>query len=163
MLLWPFLSQFFKNLGLLHNKEFTDGIARERAALLLQYLATGTDEANEAELSLNKVLCGLPLDEPIDPVLEPNKSESDAAYELLRVIIQQWQALKNISVARLRNDYLLRTGFLSQTAEKAYKLHVERKNYDVLIDKIPWPLNTVKLPWMEAIINLEWKSKPKEF
>jgi hypothetical protein len=66
VILWPFLQSFFGRLGLLDEKRFRDETAAQRAAGLLQYVATADEAPPEYLLPLNKVLCGIALDEVFD-------------------------------------------------------------------------------------------------
>jgi hypothetical protein len=155
VILWPFLQPFFANVGLLEEKAFKDEAARQRAVGLLQYLATG--EAPEAEylLPLNKVLCGLPLEEVFDFGPPPTEAEIEACDDLLRAVIEQAPILNNMSTAGFRASFLLRKGQLG-AADGNWRLRVERETHDVVLDRFPWSFPYVKLPWMEAVLQVEW-------
>jgi hypothetical protein len=74
---------------------------------------------------------------------------------LLKNVISHWGALKNTSPDGLREVFLQRNGKLMIKDETA-TLQVERKSYDVLLEKLPWNISKVKLPWFKKIIFLEW-------
>ncbi len=74
---------------------------------------------------------------------------------MVNAAIKHWTVLKNTSAKAFRDNFLQRQGILKQE-EKGWKLLVERKSYDVLLDNIPWSYNIVKLAWMKNLIETEW-------
>lgn len=157
VLLWPFLHRFFQNAGLADEKMFLNEESREQACLLLQYLVTGsTEEVFEADLLLNKMLCGIPLLQPVNTQWQASEDEKELAQNLLLAVLQNGGAIwANLSVAGLRQAYLARAAILS-SRDGAWLLQVERKPYDVITDRLPWTVQVVKLPWMERLIFVEW-------
>lgn len=155
VLLHPFLSPYFTRLGLLESKEFTGEAAQYRAVHLLQYLVDGLEEHPEQELALNKLLCGLPVDEPVPLRLTLTDQEKEVSDELLHVVRVQWEKLKNTSIEGLRVSFLQRPGALTEM-EEGWKLRVEQRTYDVLLQTLPWGLGMIKLSWMKKIIYTEW-------
>lgn len=151
----PFLPRFFENLGLVSKGEFVTDTATRRGALLLQYLITGEEEVPEYELLLNKVLCGLPIDEPLARSLEVSEREQQEMDDLLESVITHWKALKKTSVQALRETFLKREGLLSEEAN-GWKLLVERQTLDVLLDHLPWGISIIKMPWNEKMVQVEW-------
>ena len=156
VLLWPYLKQFFKKLGLVVDKAFVDEAAAERAVLMLQHLTDGTTITSEHLLALNKLLCGINLLQPIAIDFEITDTEKAACEELLAAVIGHWPMLKNISLKGFRSAYLQRTGILT-LQDGSWLLRVDRQTYDVIVDNIPWPINMVKLPWMNEAIVVEWQ------
>jgi hypothetical protein len=63
--------------------------------------------------------------------------------------------LKNTSVNGLRETFLKRDGILSRQ-ENNWRLQVEQKTLDVLLDSIPWGFSTISLPWNGYLIFVEW-------
>lgn len=155
VILWPFLKTFLERLDLLDKNDFRDETARQRAAILLQCLASGEVEVPEYLLPLNKVLCGLPLDAPCeidDPLLA---EEIDGCEQLLMAVIDQVPILNKMSVAGFRTSFLLRDGMLD-IRDGAWLLRVERETHDLVLDRFPWGFQWVKLPWMDAPLQVEW-------
>ncbi len=154
-LVWPFLPRFFSYSGLMADGVFLSEPARHRAATLLFHLATGERVADETRLMLPKLLAGIDLDAVHDPG-EPLDDDAVAAAEgLLSALIEHAPMLGRISVGGLRSAYLQRPGSLA-TRDGHWLLRVERKTYDVLLDRLPWSFQWVKLPWMAAPLQVEW-------
>lgn len=155
ILIAPFLPIFFDALGLLKEKTFTTPQAAEQAALILQYIATGDIEMPEHELILNKILCGIDIDDPLPQQLDIGNLEIDEVNNLLDSVIEHWSALKGTSVRGLRDTFINREGTLAPQ-QNGWKLYVNRITPDVLIDRLPWSISIIKLPWTNDIINTEW-------
>lgn len=155
VLLHPFLHTYFSRLGLLGTEGFTGEEAQFKAVHLLQYLVDGMEEHPEQGLALNKLLCGLRVDEPVPFQVSFTEQEKEVSTELLNVLRVQWEKLKNTSIEGLRASFLQRQGALTE-AEEGWKLQVEQRAYDVLLQTLPWGLGMIKLSWMKKIIYTEW-------
>ena len=155
VLFHPFLETYFNRTGLMENREFTDESSRNRAVLLLQYLATGNTEHAEHELVLNKMLCNVPLEEAIPVSFTATEQELQLTKELLEVFIERWDKLKNTSVDGLRNSFILRDGRLNFT-EDHWSLRVEQRGYDILLQSLPWAYGYIKTNWMPYNLIVEW-------
>jgi len=155
VLIAPFLPIFFDALGLLKEKTFITPQASERAALILQFMATGKSEMPEHHLILNKILCGIDIDEPLPLRLDLSDHEIEEINNLLDSVIEHWTALKRTSVRGLRDTFINREGILTPQ-QNGWKLFVERITPDVLIDRLPWSISIIKLPWTNEIIHTEW-------
>ena len=157
ILLHPFLGNLFSACELMENKKFTNSGAANKAVQLLQYLVNGQTEMPEYFLTLNKILCGLPHGEHIDRFIKLSAKEYEEALELLQAVIQHWDVLKGSSPQALQETFLQRTGKLSlNAADKYWKLQVEKKGVDILLEKIPWGYSYIQLPWMEFPLVTEW-------
>jgi hypothetical protein len=155
ILLWPFLKNYFAALGLLAGEKFKSTEEQHKAALLLQYALDGKKKFAEHQLPLNKILCGLPVDEPLRTDLKISKKEIEETEELIESAIETWKAIGKVSVEGFRQSFLQREGRLQQT-ENGWNLKVERKTIDVLLDKIPWMISMVRLKWMKQMIYVDW-------
>ena len=156
VILWPFLVSFFDHLGLLEERQFKDLAARQRAVGLLQMLATGEPTFAEYQLTLNKLLCGLDVQQVFDFGPPARKTELRACKSLLKAVIAQAPILNNMSVDGFRGSFLVRPGLLS-TRDGHWLLRVEHQTYDIVLERFPWSWQWVKLPWMEAPLRVEWK------
>lgn len=155
ILLAPFIKPFFTNLHLLNDIEWKNKNAQYKAVHLLKFLSTGEQKIPEYNLALEKILCGLNIEEPIPIDILLEADETNEATTLLASVIQHWKALKNTSVNGLRESFLKRDGMLTQK-ENGWLLQVERKTLDVLIDSIPWGYSTIAFPWNTNLIFVEW-------
>jgi len=156
VLLWPFLTLLFERLGYLKNQEFQSEATRQRAALLLQFMAAGTTEVPEYELPLNKLLCGAPQPQPLPYELHLTTAEKELAESLLKAVIARWEILKTTSITGLRETFLLRPGKLEWLPERI-TLTVETKTLDILMDSRPWSISIIKLPWMPDPLYVNWR------
>ncbi len=161
--LWPFLPRFFERLGLWQQRQWAAPGAAQRAALLLQFAASGDADPPEFQLLLNKLLCGLPLDAPLQggslasglhqgPLTDAEQAECEA---LLVATIAQAPILRAMSVAGLRASFVLRSGQLS-SRDGHPLLQVERSSFDLVLDRIPWGVSIVRLPWMASLLQVAW-------
>lgn len=157
VLLWPFLTTLFDRLGYLEGQQFRDDASRQRAALLLQFLASGASEVPEYQLPLNKLLCGMLQSQPLPRELALTTAETELGESLLKAVIARWDALKNTSIAGLRETFLLRPGKLEWLPDDRIVLTVETKTLDILLDRRPWSISIIKLPWMAAPLYVTWR------
>lgn len=156
ILLHPFLSQFFHELGLLNTqKQFKNEITQLKAVALLNYLANDDGGMPEQEMVFQKTICGLPLATPM-PSITLSPTEKKEAKNMLTAVIKLWNALGKSSPDGLREGFLSRAGKL-QKQENGWLLQIEPKTIDILIDKLPWNLAMVKLPWLKEMIWVEWR------
>lgn len=152
----PYLPRLFSMLGLLEQGRFIDGEHARRACHLLQFMVDERCAAPEHELTLNKLLCGLELHEPLDAGIEIDERERSAIDGMLASMIAHWKALGGTSVAGLREAFLQRGGGLSRQ-DDAWRLKVEPKTIDVLMDRLPWGFSVIRHPWMAAPVMVEWR------
>jgi hypothetical protein len=155
ILIWPYLNAFFSALNLLEDKQFITETAAIRAVYILQYLASGKTKAPEYLLILNKILCGLEPDVLLPPSINLKASEKSESESLLKAVISNWGAIKNTSPKGLRNSFFMRNGILTRDGDN-WQLNIERKSYDMLLDKLPWSYNLIKFPWSKTLLITEW-------
>lgn len=148
-----FLPMFFKKLSLL--SEANELTNKNKAVLLVQYLASGKEFIAEFELGLSKILCGLEMETPVNTSIILTSEEKEEASELLLSAIEYWSILKNTSVDGLRHSFLVRDGKLSFNKNE-WLLQVEQKPYDMLLQNLPWNISMIKLPWMKNLLKTEW-------
>ncbi|MGY3794259.1 contractile injection system tape measure protein [Aquimarina sp. 433] len=157
ILLHPYLKILFGALGLLDKVGTIVPEKVELAIHLLHYLATKEEEPMETDLTLEKFLCGYPLDKPIRKHIKLSKSFKEESEKLLNSVIQNWQVLKNTSADGLRENFIKRDGKLLLEQESGkHRIIIERKTQDLLLEKLPWNLNMIKLPWFDQLIFVEW-------
>jgi len=156
ILCWPFLPFYFTQLGLLHGNQFVSAEASYRAVHLLEYLCLGLEHQPEYKLVLNKLLAGVEQAKPISLKVDLGEVEKDLSQTLLQQVIARWDALKNTSVEGLRESFLKRPGKLSWIDGQA-TLQVEKRPFDMLLDRIPWSISHIKLSWMKEPLKVNWR------
>ncbi|GAB4411268.1 MAG: hypothetical protein OHK0039_16300 [Bacteroidia bacterium] len=158
VLLWPFLSHYFKTLRLLTpQRTFADADARQRAIHLTQYLVNKRCDLPEEDLVLNKLLCGWPLQDPIVPSIALQEEEATLGEQLLAAACKQWPPMQNASNDGFRGSFLLRNGLVSLQQNGNWRLRIEKKPYDLLLDKLGWGISMIRLSWMPYLLHVEWR------
>ena len=156
VLVHPFLRYFFEGLNLLDAElKFKSEIEAFKAVHLLQYIATGKESTQEAELPLNKILCGFDVTEPVPLNVPLSEEEKEECLFLIKTVLERWEALKTTNQVALRETFLQREGILKQ-AGQSWNLTIERNTFDVMMEKLPWSVGLIKLPWCEQILVVEW-------
>lgn len=156
VIFWPFFKTYFNMLDLLDSSgNFRSMQERDRACHLLQFLAVKKSEGDEFYYPLNKILTGFPLEEPLSPGIQMTDKEKDVSTALLNNIVKQWSAVHGSSIDALRGSFIIRDGVLRATAN-GWLLVVEKKAYDILLDKMPWGIGMIKLSWAPYVLNVEW-------
>lgn len=151
----PFLPRLFSQLHLTGEDGFVDQKSAERAALSLQYLLYDSANIDERGLVLNKLLCGLEINTPINCSFEISQHEKDTLQDMLKEMLRHWGHLGNASPRALIDSFMLREGKLSEDVE--WCLEIEGKAYDVLLDSLPWGFSTLKYAWMGKPLQVRWR------
>ncbi len=155
VLTWPFLTRVWETLALTSEKRFINQDAAQRAALLLQVMVDGKSAAPEYQLTLNKLLCGVPLQVPLPQEISVTEQEQDLVEQMLGAMVAHWSALGKTSIQGLRETFLQRPGRLSQR-EDGWHLQVQHGPFDMLLERLPWGISTVHYPWMEQPLWVKW-------
>jgi hypothetical protein len=157
VLVHPFIAKLFGACGLLDGQgAFPGDTAQERGVLLLHFAATGECEVAEPELTLAKLLCGAGLALSIPRAFEPSETERTEVDAMLDAAIAHWGAIGNTSSAALRETFLKRPGLLRRDGEQ-WKLLVEQRGVDVLLDRLPWTIGIVQTPFMTRPLRVDWR------
>jgi hypothetical protein len=154
ILVHPFLEQLFRERGLLEARSFRGLEARDRAVHLIGFITFGRVELPEYDLVLAKVLCGVELEEPLEPV-QLEDDDIAACSALLRAVLAHWTALRSSSPQWLREQFFLREGKLER-ADSGWLLTIERHAQDVLLARLPWGFGVIAPPWLKAQIFVHW-------
>jgi hypothetical protein len=155
ILLHPFLKPFFTLIGIAGKQGNLLNENLDLAVQTMHFIATGNENVFESSLVFEKFLCGVPLKRPVQQESLLTESIKTEANDLLTEVIRYWPALKNTSPDGLRQMFIQRDGRLIQEDAK-YRLIVERKAQDVLLDKLSWNISVIKLPWISKILFTEW-------
>ncbi|MBI1395202.1 MAG: hypothetical protein GC151_04410 [Betaproteobacteria bacterium] len=152
----PYLPRLFEMVGLVTDGRFAGPAAAGRAVHLLQYLVDGSLQPPEHRLALNKILCGLAVDDPVARDVTLSDAEKAAVDGLVVGMIRNWTAIGNTSVAGMRESFFQREGRL-HTKDGQWRLLVEPRAFDMLLDRIPWGFGTIRHPWMRTVVHVEWR------
>ena len=155
IVLHPFIKPFFIATGICDKQGKFLTFNFDVAVQSLHYLATGNENVFEGNLVFEKFLCGVPLKFPVQQKSLLTDSIKEEATVLLNEVVKNWPALKNTSADGLRQMFIQRDGKLIQK-EDNFKLIVERKAQDVLLEKLNWNISMIKLPWISKILFTEW-------
>ncbi len=155
ILLHPFFKNFFIETGIANKQGILIKEKLDLAVQTLHFLSIGNENVFEGNLILEKFLCNIPLNWPVlKQSLLTDKIRAEASV-MMKEVIKNWPALKNSSPDGLRQMFIQRDGKLIQK-ENNYKLVVERKAQDVLLEKLQWNISIVKLPWKNELLLVEW-------
>lgn len=152
---WVFFNRFFENLEWLSDGAFRDPLFQQRAVWMLQYLVDQNASSPEYLLPLNKLLCGLPLEGPLEAQDPLTETEQAAGDELIEAILANASALGHLSIEGFRQSFLRREGVLTYS-DNRWLLQVRKETFDILLGRLPWSYQVVKLPWMTTAIFVEW-------
>ena len=155
VLIHSYFPMLFERLGLMAAQSFANEDARQSAVHYLQYVITGLSYTEENKLSLNKVLCGVPIaQQTTDGILIP-ENHVELINGMLTAIIGYWPAIGASSVDGFRGNWLVRDGLLAEFDDR-WELVVEKRAYDVLINKAPFSFSIIKHPWMNKPLHVSW-------
>lgn len=155
LLMHPFFSPLFANLGLTTNHTFKDAKQQEKAIGLLFFMVHGHLDFNESQVTLLKLLCGKPIGEPFQYEPKISKKEKEEVQGVLQSAIGHWSALKNTGIETFRNTFLQREGQLL-LKDNDIEITVAQETVDILLDQLPWSLSRVHLPWVDQQIRVNW-------
>jgi hypothetical protein len=157
VILWPFLSRLFSNLKYTENGQFIDKEKQIRAIYLSQYLVSFTESNPEYTLMLNKLICGMNLEETIEEEVMLTEIEKTETRNLLTSVLAQWKEMNNTSIENFQRTFLQREGVMFKKDEN-WNVIVGKSTFDVLLLKLPWGLSMIKFPWNKFLIFVEWKA-----
>jgi hypothetical protein len=155
VILSVFLPHLFNMFNLIENKKFKDMEAACRAAYMIHFIATGRTEPMEHELVLSKIICNIPLGQPINAVISLTEEELEGCKQLMKAAIGRWEKVKSSSIEGFRNSFIAREGKLLKTS-KGWSLAVEQKPFDLLLKTLPWGMTMVRFSWMDEGIYVDW-------
>ncbi|MEZ4362935.1 MAG: contractile injection system tape measure protein [Kofleriaceae bacterium] len=156
VLLWPFLGRCFIRAGLLGaDGAFLDEAAQLQAVALTSALAAADPDPSEPRLPLAKLLCGRPLESDFQLTRPLAPAQLAECELLLAAALDHARSLGDLSPDALRAAFLRRRGALS-TRDGAWLLQVERRDHDVVLDRVPWTWSWIRLPWMPHPLRVEW-------
>ena len=121
----------------------------------MQFLVTGQSHTEEHHLLFNKLICGLAPSQPIEAGIDITPKETDTIHSLIEAVTNYWSAIGKSSVDGFRGNWLIRNGTLTEASDR-WELIVEKRAYDILLERAPMSFSIVKLPWMKKPIYVTW-------
>lgn len=155
VILNSYVVMLFERLKLVHENKFTSIENQINAVQYLQYVVTGLTKTEEHYLPLNKVLCGLSLMHTIPDEIEISPENKQLINGLIQAAISFWSDIGDCSVDGFRGNWLVRDGILTELEER-WELTVDKRAYDVLINRSPFAFSIMKYPWMEKPLHVNW-------
>jgi len=128
---------------------------RIKGALLIHYLASGKEDISLDEMEFPMLICNFPANLSLDPSQKLSQEDKKESNHVLQIAIEHWKALKTTSPNGLRSGFLMRNGILEKE-KNDWKILVEKKSIDVLLDQLPWSLDMIKLPWHNHVWTVKW-------
>ena len=157
VLLHPFLTAYFTQLQLIDKeKQFKTIEDQKRAVHLLKHLSGDEAAHYSHRLALEKMMCGLPPDFPMEHEFQITEEERQESEAMIASLCQYWRPLNGTSMAGLQHSFLLRHGTIEQS-DDAWIVRVEGNAMDILLEDLPWEISTIVFPWMEPMILVEWQ------
>ena len=155
VLFHPFIRLLFQNLGWSDAQGLLKDENKVSAVQALHYANTAEDTYFEPDLLLEKFLCRIPFHQTIPSAGLLNPQIKREITLMVKEVIKNWPELKNTSPVGLREAFIQRSGKLTKN-ENGYKLIVERKVQDVLLEKLNWNISIIKMPWQKELLFVEW-------
>jgi hypothetical protein len=155
VLLNNYILLLLERLDLVEENKFKNEECQLQGVHYLQYLVTGLSKTEESFLPLNKLLCGLPLVTPVADGIEITDNQKNLIAGLINAAISYWPSIGSISVDGFRGNWLVRDGFLVEMEER-WELTVDKRVYDILINKSSFSFSIIKYPWMLKPLHVIW-------
>lgn len=155
VLLNNYIMMLFERLNLVSNHQFTSKENQIKAVQYLQYIVTGSHHTEEIFLSLNKVLCGLSLSDSIPDEIQIPEENKKLINGLIEAIISHWPSIGHCSIDGFRGNWLVRDGLLVELEER-WDLTIQKRAYDILLNKAPFTFSIIKFPWMNKPLHVMW-------
>jgi hypothetical protein len=150
-----YLPVLFERLELIKNKAFVDVVSQSHAVHYLQYVVTGLSCTEEFLLPLNKIICGLPLSFPVEDGIEISDTHKNIIEGLIKAMISHWSQIGESSINGFRGNWLVRDGLLTEQDDR-WELTVEKRAYDLLLQRSPFSFSIIKYPWMDKPLHVNW-------
>nr|WKF60514.1 hypothetical protein HUO10_005035 [Paraburkholderia busanensis] len=159
VLLWPLFPDLFTKLGLWTSDRFVHEHGTVLASAWLDLLSWGNEVPDGSRLSLNNLLCGLPVETELfwQPVDDDKRNILFRWLEALPANLPGWERL---DVEDIRSLFFRRPGLLFHSEiGGTCTLEVETHASDVLLRSWLWPISNVLLPWMKRPLNVIWEQR----
>ncbi|MEL7145448.1 MAG: contractile injection system tape measure protein [Bacteroidota bacterium] len=159
VLLHPFLPGLFRACGLLDDQNnWHSEEQQEEAVRLLHYLATGASSSATQDYTIEKLLTGLDIEEPLVSLpVDPTFAYADKPLaDMLETIREYWSPMRNNTWLTLRSEFLMRQAHIEELSEQSVLVKVLPHTMDLLLPQARWGLSMVRYSWMKHIVRVEW-------
>lgn len=150
-----YFSMLFERLGLIEENQFINIENQQNAVQYLQYVVSGLTNTEPSYLALNKILCGIPVTDAVPEQIEISPDKKALIEGLLNAVIKYWPAIGECSIDGFRGNWLVRDGHLTELEER-WELIVDKRAYDILINKSPFAFSIIKYHWMTKPLHVIW-------
>ncbi len=144
-----------ERLGEVTDKAFKTEDDQLNAVQYIQYIAVGAKKPDDSLLALNKVLCGLSPDTPVNDWINMTENQKKTIEEMIEAVIRDWPAIGDMTISAFRLNWLVREGVLKESKDY-WELNVEKRVYDLLLNKSPLSFSIINLPWMQKPLQVNW-------
>lgn len=157
VILASYFPMLLERLGLATQGAFVSAEAQKNAVHYLQFVSTGMSHTEEVHLPLTKVLAGMYPSQAVEDGIDITESEIALIEGMIHTITtQHWQSIGETSIQGVRGNWLVRDGILSEESER-WELVVEKRPYDLLLNRSPFSFSIVKNPWMDKPLHVQWE------
>jgi hypothetical protein len=162
VLLWPLLPRLFTQMDLLEKTQqdapyrFINQQTQQRAVGVLDALIWADDAPAEWRCMVNKWLCNWPLSAPLADGLPESEATRAFLNGWLSTLRVQIPGLQHCEPDELRALFLQRPGMM-QEERHGWRLMVEPHPSDIMLAKLPWPLQQLTLPWLAEPLAVTWQ------
>ena len=150
----PFIEELFRAQSLLTENDFRNEECRHTGVHMFAHLAFGELDTQEYDLLLAKLLCTMPWERSLLP-WELTDEQRKSCDQLLLAALHHWPPLKSQSTQFLRQQFFWRNGRLKATND-GWRLTIEKRAQDILLDRLPWGFGVIRMPWMKEILYVNW-------
>ncbi|NOQ72951.1 MAG: hypothetical protein GQ574_13160 [Crocinitomix sp.] len=150
-----YINVLFDRLNLIKDGSFVSSETRIKAVHYLQFVVNGIAQNEEHHLVLNKILAGLHPTSPVTSGIEISTDEKQLIEGLIQAIIGHWPSIGDTSIDGFRGNWLIRDGVLREEVDR-WTLDVEKRAYDILLNKSPFSFGIIKFPWIDKPIHVNW-------
>ena len=155
VLLNNYIPSLFERLNLIDQNNFKGDQEKLEAVHFLQFLVAGNNRTEESILALNKVLCGIHPSNHIGDGIPISADQIKILELCIEATIANWPAIGVCSLQGFMGNWLVRGGLLTEQADK-WELQVEKRAYDLLIERSPFSFSIIKFPWMNKPLHVTW-------
>lgn len=155
VILHSYMTALFERLGLTANNNFIDKKSQEEAVSYLYYVGSGVQNISEKFFVLDKVLCGLAMNEPITEKINITPEQKNLIDGFLEAVINYWEAIGKSSVDGFRGNWIVRDGMLTEKEDR-WELIVKKRPYDILLNRSSLSFSIINFPWMAKPLHVTW-------